>query len=242
MQTNTSLPRREKPVTAIIPAFNEAQHISRVLEVLGQVDVLSEIIVVDDCSKDATADIVRSYCQIDRRIHLVSLHLNQGKGGAMVAGAQTSKNDLIVFLDADLINLQPEHVLSLITPVRSGDCSMSLGIFKGGRFQTDWSHRLTPFLSGQRCLRWSLFQHTPEIASSRWEVEVALSLFARQNRLSVQIVPWLGVTHVMRPEKLSGLEGYLSHFHMWADIGKYLLCQLTASKEPSINKLWKLIS
>ena len=89
----------------------------------------------------------------DARIQLVCLSANQGKGGAMLAGAQVSDNDLIVFLDADLIGLHPENVLALIEPVSNGTCSMTLGIFTQGRFQTDLTHWLTPFLSGQRCLR-----------------------------------------------------------------------------------------
>ena len=66
----------------------------------------------------------------------------------MVAGAQASNSELIVLLDADLIELQPKHVLSLIEPVRSGAYSMSLDVFTEGRRQTDLSHRLTPFLCG----------------------------------------------------------------------------------------------
>ena len=65
----------------------------------------------------------------DARIQLVCLSANQGKGGAMLAGAQVSNNDLIVFLDADLIGLHPENVLALIEPVNNGKCSMTLGIF-----------------------------------------------------------------------------------------------------------------
>ena len=59
----------------------------------------------------------------DARIQLVCLSANQGKGGAMLAGAQVSDNDLIVFLDADLIGLHPENVLTLIEPVSNGKCS-----------------------------------------------------------------------------------------------------------------------
>jgi glycosyltransferase involved in cell wall biosynthesis len=242
MRTNTQKNNRDKPVTAIIPAFNEAHHIGTLLDVLLWVGEISEIIVVNDCSTDNTAEIVRTYCQRDGRIHLVSLPLNLGKGGALAAGAQASKTDLVVFLDADLISVQPVHILGLIEPVRNGMCGMTLGLFKGGRLQTDISHRLTPFLSGQRCLKWSLFKHTPEMETSRWGAEVALSLFARQNKLKVQTVPWLGVTHVMRPEKTSWLDGIWSHSQMWLDIGKYILRHPATNKEPSMQKFRNFVS
>lgn len=219
------------PVTAIIPAYNEAKTIVSLLDVLIQVSRFSEIIVVDDHSTDATREIVRAYCLRDERVRLICLPINMGKGGALAAGAEESKNDLVVFLDADLVNLQPVHILDLMKPVQNGVCSMTLGIFKGGRFQTDWSHRLTPFLSGQRCLKWSLFKHTPGFSNARWGVEVAMSLYARQNGLKVKHVSWRGVTHVMRPEKNKGVMKFWSHVQMWRDIGLYLTRRLSKQEK-----------
>ncbi len=126
----------------------------------------------------------------------------------MVAGAQASNSELIVLLDADLIELRPKHVSSLIEPVRSDAYIMSIGVFTEGRRQPDLSHRITPFLSGQHCLRWNLLQSAPDLATARWGVEAALSLHASHQRYNVLTVPWSGVTHVMRPEKTRGIEGY----------------------------------
>jgi len=222
MQKISNYPHRQNPVTAVIPAYNEANHIGSLLDVLFQVRTLTQIIVVDDGSTDDTQDVVRSFCKRDARIQLVCLSDNQGKGGAVLAGAQVSKNDLIVFLDADLIELHPENVLALIEPVSNGKCSITLGIYTQGHLQTDLTHWLTPFLSGQRCLRWSRFQSTPDLALSRWGVEAALSLHAWQYQHKSLAVPWRSVTHVMRPEKMTGIEGYWSHVQMWLDIVRYL--------------------
>lgn len=226
------------PVTAIIPAYNEAATIASLLDVLIQVPLLSEIIVVDDHSTDATREIVRMHALRDERIRLVSLPVNLGKGGALAAGAKERNNDLVVFLDADLVNVQPIHILNLIEPVQNGKYAMTLGIFRGGRFQTDWSHRVTPFLSGQRCLNWGVFKNTPGFSDARWGAEVSLSLYARQNNLKVKRIFWKGVTHVMRPEKNKGIMRYWSHVQMWRDIGLYLVQRLyqqkkTTSKRPS---------
>jgi hypothetical protein len=222
--------------TAIIPAYNEAATIASLLDVLIQVSHFSEIIVVDDHSTDATREIVRGYCLRDERIRLVCLPVNLGKGGALAAGADESNNDLVVFLDADLVALQPAHILDLMEPLQSGACEMTLGIFKGGRFQTDWSHRLMPFLSGQRCLKWSLFKYTPGFSDARWGAEVAMSLYARQNRLKVRHVTWRGVTHVMRPEKNKGVMKFWSHVQMWWDIGLYLIQRLNSQRKSDSRK------
>lgn len=214
-------------MTAVISAYNEAQHIACVIDVLCQVSDLLQITVVDDASSDNTSDVVRSYCERDSRIRLLRLPTNRGKGGAMMVGADANTSDLIVFLDADLVGLRSEYVLALIEPVRNDVCSMTLGLFTHGRRLTDWSHRLTPFLSGQRCLRWSLFRSTPDLATARSGVEVALSLHAWRQGYLVMSVPWYGVTHVMKHEKQGWLRGRWSHLRMYGEIIRYLAGHLT---------------
>lgn len=211
----------QEPVAAVIPAYNEACYIGAVLDVLRQVDELAQILVVNDGSTDATADVVHRYQQQDSRLALLDLEYNLGKGGAVVAGAEAVAADLILFLDADLLRLRPENIRTLCAPVCWGECDMTLGLFTHGRRQTDLSHQLTPFLSGQRCLRWHLFRDAPEIGQARWGVEVALSLYAWRHNYCVQHVCWSGVTHAMRAEKMKGLSGYWSHVKMWLDIGRY---------------------
>lgn len=226
---------RNESVTAVIPAYNEERHIGKVLEVLRWVDKFSQIIVVDDGSTDDTMAIVQRQRRWDPRIQVLALPDNRGKAGAMVTGVHASRNDMIVFLDADLIGLRPENVRALIEPVHSDQCAMSLGIFRHGRRQTDLTHKLIPFLSGQRCLRWSLFKETPDLNDARWGVEVALSFYAWRHDYNVVTIPWPGVTHAMRPEKVEGLEGYWSHVQMWLDIGKYVAQHLTDSDEQPVS-------
>lgn len=221
---------RHEPVALVIPSFNEGLRIGALLETVCQVGWLSRILVVDDGSTDDTARVVQASARTDLRIQLLCLADNRGKAAAMVAGADASGCDLIAFIDADLLRLRPEHVIELIEPVRAGTCSMTLGLFTGGRWTTDNSHRLTPFLSGQRCLRWSLFRSIPDLETSRAGIEVALSLYAWRRGYRVCPVHWHGVTHVMKIEKMGILRGNLSHFKMYAEIIRYLLRTLTADR------------
>lgn len=225
-----------KAVTAVVPAYNEEENISVVLHALQDVPALSQIVVVDDGSTDRTAAVVKAQQQQDGRLQYLLLPVNRGKGVALTTGANAATNDLLLFLDADLIDLKQEHVSRLIRPVQQGVCEMTLGVFRNGRRQTDWSHRLMPFLSGQRCLRWSLFRHAPQIAQTRWSIEVALSFFAWRRNYRVQHVAWNGVTHQMRPEKSNRLLAYWSHVQMWSDIGRYLASQYLAEKRPTARR------
>ncbi len=222
MNSSESSMRFPETVACVIPAYNEEQHIADVLDVVCRVPDLQWIVVVDDASRDNTGAIVLAYGERDPRIRLVYLPENRGKGGAMVVGADLGSCDVIVFLDADLVGLRPEHVLALIRPVCAGACSMAVGLFVGGRVWTDWSHRLTPFLSGQRCLRWSLFRSTPDLSAARYGAEVALSLDAFSGRHKVVTVPWKGVTHVMKVERAGWLQGCTSYLSMYRQIIAYL--------------------
>ncbi len=213
----TSLP----PVAAVVSAYNEAKTISTVLDVLQAVHFITQIVVVDDGSTDGTGCVVRSHQERDERIVLLSHTCNQGKNRAMLTGAESLTENLVLFLDADLIGLRPYHVQALCEPVRRGQSDMTLGLFTGGRYLTDLSHRLLPFQSGQRCLRWDLFHTMPDLQGLWWGVEQALSLHALTYGYRVQAVGWPGVTHIMRMEKQVGMLGWWSHAHMWLDITRY---------------------
>lgn len=228
---------KHEPVALVIPAYNEGQRIAGLLRTVCQAGLLSRIIVVDDGSTDDTAAVVLQSARTDARIELLRIAVNRGKAAAMVAGAEACGCDLVAFIDADLMRLQPEHLTELVKPVLGGTCSMTLGLFTGGRWTTDNSHRLTPFLSGQRCLRWSLFRSIPDLDTSHAGIEVALSLYAWRRGYRVCPVHWHGVTHVMKIEKMGMLRGNLSHFRMYGEIIRYLFHTLAADRrETGLSK------
>ena len=213
----------QEQASVVISAYNEEPYIAAVLEALRSTPDLARITVVDDGSQDGTSTVVGGSLKQDPRLRLLRLPSNRGKGGAMVAGAKASPGDLIVFLDADLVGLKPDNLLALIEPVSEGRSDMSLGVFRGGRFSTDLTQHVTPFLNGQRCLRWSLFRDAPDLGVSRSGADVALSLHARRRGYRVIKVPLHGVTHVRKDEKKPFLQGELAHARMFGEIFRYLL-------------------
>jgi dolichyl-phosphate beta-glucosyltransferase len=90
----------------IVPAFNESERISTTLErVLGYAAEQrwnSEVIVVDDGSRDATTDIVREYMQKNPAVRLLQNPGNRGKGYSVRNGMLNAKGDVLLFSDADL--------------------------------------------------------------------------------------------------------------------------------------------
>jgi glycosyltransferase involved in cell wall biosynthesis len=87
-------------VSVVMPAHNSAETISRALaSALTQTYRPLEIIVVDDCSTDTTAAIVKTYEA--RGVRLVSLDQRQGASGARNAGVRAAAGELVAFLDSD---------------------------------------------------------------------------------------------------------------------------------------------
>jgi len=90
----------------VIPAFNEGTRLGPTLEkVLGYVHAQkwdAEIIVVNDGSRDNTADIVRSFAAKDPALRLVENPGNRGKGYSVRNGMLNARGQIVLFSDADL--------------------------------------------------------------------------------------------------------------------------------------------
>jgi dolichyl-phosphate beta-glucosyltransferase len=94
-------------LSVVIPAYNEAQRIAatldRVIAYLRSENYLAEIIVVDDGSTDATAQITATFNgHSGIPVRIFRNRMNRGKGGAVRRGAAAAQGEFIIFTDADL--------------------------------------------------------------------------------------------------------------------------------------------
>jgi glycosyltransferase involved in cell wall biosynthesis len=87
-----------KPLTIIIPAYNEASTISRVLEQVkaGCQDFVEEIIVVDDGSEDNTSQLAK-----EAGVHVIRHARNVGYGQSLKTGIRAAKTEFILTMDSD---------------------------------------------------------------------------------------------------------------------------------------------
>jgi len=72
----------------VVPTYNEAQNIGRLVPAVLAVDPRLSVLVVDDSSPDGTADVVRALPGFGERVHLLSRPLKAGLGQAYIAGFQ----------------------------------------------------------------------------------------------------------------------------------------------------------
>ena len=89
-------------VSVVIPVFNSEQYIEKAItSVLHQSEKNIELIVVDDCSTDASWEIIRSIAASDNRIHIFRNATNKGVARARNIGLEQSAGEFIAFLDGD---------------------------------------------------------------------------------------------------------------------------------------------
>ena len=205
-------------VAAVIPAYNERDRIARVIEPLRRVGELREIIIVDDGSTDGTFAEACRLAAASPRVRCLHFPENRGKGAALLAGARVTSAPVLLFFDADLSGLRPEHARALVEPVVDGRVDMTVGVFRHGRFHTDFAHRVTPWLSGQRCLRADLFLGPDSSTPSGYGIETALTLAARRNGWRRTTVPLLGVSHPSSELRHGVWEGLRNRTRMYWEI------------------------
>lgn len=200
-------------VTAIIPAYNEATRIGQVLLPLKASSLVDEIIVVDDGSQDETSLVAKRY-----GVSVIELPVNRGKAAALDEGVQFAHNDVLLFLDADLIGLETQHIDKMILNYFEYRVDMVIGVFKNGRLNTDLSQKFSPYLSGQRVLRKELWSHLRKQYKLDFGVEMALTKVVIKKGLKRKLVELDGVTHVMKEVKRGFSQGFVDRLKMYSDI------------------------
>ncbi|MGX7876425.1 glycosyltransferase family 2 protein [Mesorhizobium sp. ORM6] len=89
-------------VSVLIAAFNASPFLERaVSSAMTQGSSVLEIIIIDDCSTDATLDIAKTIARQDERVKVVHLSKNVGPSGARNAGLDVARGDWVAILDAD---------------------------------------------------------------------------------------------------------------------------------------------
>jgi glycosyltransferase involved in cell wall biosynthesis len=122
-------------VSFIVPARDEADTIGEVLERVDALGFAAQVVVVDDGSTDATADVVRRHAEHASGTVVLLQQPGRGKGAAIRAALAHLTGDITVIQDADM-EYDPAEVPDLIDPIRRGAADVVYGSrLTGGRPQ-----------------------------------------------------------------------------------------------------------
>ena len=129
-------PEKGPAVTIIIPVFNNAETIIPLLDSLAcQTIPADEIIVVDDGSTDRTAELVENY---PIPVKILRLEKNSGPSVARNKGVETASNEIIFFLDSDVV-VDSEAVGEIKSVFQDPEVKAINGLMKGEPLNTGWS-------------------------------------------------------------------------------------------------------
>lgn len=159
-------------VSAIVPVFNEEKGAALVIKTLLKTKGLNEIICVNDGSTDKSLEVLKSFGQ---KIKVIDLKKNRGKGFALASGIKKAKNEILVFIDADLKNLSEEHVRMLFLPLVKTRAKAVIG-YSAKKGLRKYFPDIFSYLSGERAYyKEDLLPYLDEMAQTRFGVEIFLN-------------------------------------------------------------------
>ncbi|SOB94428.1 glycosyltransferase family 2 protein [Rhodobacter maris] len=202
-----------KGLSCIIPAYNEAPRIEAVLNSVVGHPLIDEVIVVDDGSRDGTADVAARV----PGIRLIRLPQNRGKSWAVAEGIAAAEHDLILLLDSDLLGLAPESLAALIFPVREGRADVTISLRGNAPFL--WRLIGLDYISGERVLPKALIG-SPEAlrALPRFGLEMHLNRRMIAARARIMVVLWPKVASPWKGSKRGRWAGIKADIAMLADM------------------------
>lgn len=148
-------------IAAIVPAYREEKMIAKVIQTMP--DFVDHIVVVDDCSPDATSSVVQA--TPDPRVTLIRHEVNQGVGGAIVTGHRTA---MALGADVDVVmagdaQMNPDYLPALLDEVTDG----GFGFAKANRFYAPESFRGMP---AHRIVGNILLSFLTKLSSGYWNL------------------------------------------------------------------------
>lgn len=152
-------------LSIVIPVYNEENTILELLKKVEEVEltegIKKEIILIDDCSKDKSFELIQKYLSIkasfkvdsekvdivhvtandNLEIKLIKLKKNSGKGAALRLGFQIASGDFLIVQDADL-EYDPQDYNLLLEPMLKANAD----VVYGSRFKGDKPRRVISFV------------------------------------------------------------------------------------------------
>lgn len=192
-----------KLISIIIPAYNSEKNIKKLINEIISINIENinkEIIVVNDCSKDNTKNILRSI----KGITLCNHKYNTGKGGAIKTGISRAKGDIILIQDDDL-EYSPFDIKKIILPIVNGKYDVVFGsralnkknkayfifsrIFLNKLLSLIIGNKITDPITGSKAFSRKTLKIISPLKSNGFEIETEIAAKVVKNNLCLLEVP-----------------------------------------------------
>lgn len=179
-------------LSIVIPVYNEAATIAKIVELVRAVDVgmEKELLLVDDCSRDGTGDVLRGMAAKGTDLKVLFHEVNLGKGAALKTGFSAATGDIVLIQDADL-EYDPKEYPRLLQPILDGRADVVFGSrFLGGgahRVVFYWHYLGNKFLTTLSNMTTNLNLTDMEVCYKVFKREVIQSIPLKENRFGFEV-------------------------------------------------------
>lgn len=192
---------KKTKISVVIPCYNEEMWIHQTVVLLLACKNVSEIIVVNDGSKDGTISCLQD---LKHKIKIISYIKNKGKGYAIAMGIKKAGGGLVVFLDAHHLNINDRHIKEITDPILKGKADVVLGVA--------FSFSINPFekYTGFRCYRRTdLIKHIENLEETRFGAEAYLNEMFKDKK--TKIIKIKDLIHMVK-QHMMGPSGVFSGY------------------------------
>ena len=117
----------DKCLSVVVPIYNEEKTLDTIVSKILQIPQLLEIVLVDDCSKDSTPQVIQGLVARYPDLIITTRHAqNGGKTEALKTGFRLTKGDIVIVQDADL-EYDPLEIPDVIAPILSNNADVVFG-------------------------------------------------------------------------------------------------------------------
>ena len=113
-------------LSVVIPVYNEVHTLREILAQVRAVPIRKEIILVDDCSRDGTRELLHELERTEPDLRIAYHEVNRGKGAALRTGFALATGQVVIVQDADL-EYDPAEYPQLIQPILEGKADVVYG-------------------------------------------------------------------------------------------------------------------
>lgn len=170
-------------IAVVVPCYNEETQIIKTLSTMP--DYLDKVVVVDDCSKDRTVQLVQNAKENSSKIELIQHDINQGVGGAIASGYNWCKEndvDIAVVMAGDG-QMDPDDLPNLLAPIIRNEADYT----KGNRLFANDAYEKIPKV---RFYGNAILSLLTKIASGYWHLFDSQTGYTAINKKALHTINW----------------------------------------------------